>query len=355
MQDEVQIKRFELQERDALFAFLREVYADNLRHSDEKFWRWHYCEVPGASESNIPLWVAKDGDEVVGQLGAIPVTLNVDRKDVPAVWILDLMIRIDYRRHGLAKRLVTAINEKYPVMLGVNTHEQKSPELLESLGWKITGNIRRYSKIINPGNATKEVTKIPALRSIVNSLYGVFRRPYPENTAIRPIEKFDEHFDELTSEAESQWKNSAKRSAEFLRWQYAGQPGKKFDIFGYYDGDRLRGYMVMFIRKPDENGVISKAAISDIYYSADEAREIVDALLKAAINLAAERKVGSVVIDILDPLVEARLKHLGFWQVKSPLLLMVKSESDQDLLYNIDNWFVTRGDSDTSIFEKPNI
>jgi hypothetical protein len=35
--------------------------------------------------------------------------------------------------------------------------------------------------------------------------------------------------------------------------------------------------------------------------------------------------------------------------------LMTKAELNQQGLYDIDNWFLTRGDSDTSMFEDPNL
>jgi hypothetical protein len=354
MQNEVQIKQFELREKEALFSFLREVYNDNPRQSDEKFWHWHYCECPFAGENNIPLWVAKYGDEIVGQLGAVPVEVNINGKIVKPVWILDLMIRIDFRRYGLAKKLVRAIEEHYPTMLGVNTMEQHAPKMLQSIGWVIAGKINRYSKLINPGNAVKEISRIGVLRKLVNGASSLFRRKFKVSPAVQTIERFDASFDRLREKCASQWKCSIARSAEYLNWQYAGQLGKKFDILGFYDGDELRGYIVLFIRKPNADGIIAKAAITDICYSPEGLEKVVDELLKAALNLAAERGVGSLVTDVVDPLVEERLRTFGFWPVKNPLQLMVRSDEDQEFLYDIKNWFITRGDSDTSIFEDPN-
>jgi hypothetical protein len=355
MQNELQIKQFELREKEALFSFLREVYADNARQSDERFWHWHYCESPFAGEDNVPLWIAKHGEEIVGQLGAIPVELNVKGETQRAAWILDLIIRIDFRRHGLAKRLVLAINELYPTMLGVNTMEQHAPAMLQSLGWLIAGKIDRYSKLINPGNAAKEISGIKPLRAVINTAFAILRPAYPKNTSVKKIERFDESFDELAQKTSGQWKCAVVRNSGFLNWQYVDQPGKKFDILGYYKDEELRGYIVLFIRKKNANGVVSKAAITDISYHPEESAEIVDALLKTALNLAAEYGAGTLVTDIVDTLVEKRLQNFGFWRIKNPLQLMTRSEKDQDLIYDIGKWFITRGDSDISIFEDPNL
>ena len=72
-------------------------------------------------------------------------------------------------------------------------------------------------------------------------------------------------------------------------------------------------------------------------------------------ELALERRAGSLVTDVLDLTIAERLKVFGFGRVKNPLQLMVKSAARQNVLGDAKNWFLTRGDSDTSIFEDPNL
>jgi hypothetical protein len=112
---------------------------------------------------------------------------------------------------------------------------------------------------------------------------------------------------------------------------------------------------VLFFRKPQANGAITKAAISDICYHPENSQTTVDALIQESLRLAVERGAGGLVTDVLDKLVEERLEKFGFWRVKSPLQFMVKSDEFQELLYNSENWFLTRADCDASIFENPNL
>jgi hypothetical protein len=49
------------------------------------------------------------------------------------------------------------------------------------------------------------------------------------------------------------------------------------------------------------------------------------------------------------------LKFFGFGRVKSPLQLLVKSNERREILEDTNQWLVTRGDSDTSVFEQPNL
>ena len=126
-------------------------------------------------------------------------------------------------------------------------------------------------------------------------------------------------------------------------------------MLGYYEQDRLLGYVVLFIRKAGHGGAPHKAAITDLCYGASDAEKIIDSLLKGALRLAIEKRVGGLVTDILDGRVEQRLRHFGFRRIKASPRFAAKTVERESLIYERSNWFLTRGDSDVSIFEEPNI
>ena len=146
-----------------------------------------------------------------------------------------------------------------------------------------------------------------------------------------------------------------RRDAATLNWQYKNQPGKKFDIIGFYENEKLLGYTVLYFRKKDKNAALQKAAITDLFYDSTKPSEIIDKLIQAALQLTLERRAGALVTDVSDSLVKKRLKAANFSQIKNPLQLLVKTEARRDILENINEWFVTRGDSDASVFEQPNL
>jgi len=61
------------------------------------------------------------------------------------------------------------------------------------------------------------------------------------------------------------------------------------------------------------------------------------------------------VTDILDERVEAWLKRYGFWNIKNSPQFMAYANERQDLIYDPGSWYLTRADSDVSIFEQPNV
>jgi hypothetical protein len=140
-----------------------------------------------------------------------------------------------------------------------------------------------------------------------------------------------------------------------LDWQFCRQPGKKFEILAYMNDGKLRGYAVMFFRSPNRYGVIEKASISDICYGPTDTDVTLDSLIAGAIDLAIRRRVGSLVTDAIDSRLEQRLKRHGFWRVKSDLQLLANVPRNHDAIYRAENWYLTRGDADISIFEAPNL
>jgi ribosomal protein S18 acetylase RimI-like enzyme len=356
MQSEVQIEQMRLSDKDKLLVFLREAYAENPRMSDAQFWEWHFLENPHVEQDNLPVWIAKSGELIVGQLAAIPVELKVGDEQKRAMWILDLIVHEDFRRRGIAKRLVRKSEEFCPLGLGVNTMQQHAPALLQSLGWKIVRKIPRYAKLLFPGNVLPQVSRIDPLRRAINFLSAPLRPTFRETIGgARIIERFDSRFDELWREASEQFTCAVTRDSLFLEWMYRKQPGKKFDCLGYFDGEKLLGYAILFVRKADKNGAVAKAAITDLVYHPNDSSRTIDELIRGALQIAVSRGAGTLVTDAVEPLLGERLLRAGFHGVKNPLQLMVKSSEREDLLCDAGNWFLTRGDSDISIFEQPNL
>ncbi|MDQ1613653.1 MAG: hypothetical protein QOG00_3584 [Pyrinomonadaceae bacterium] len=361
MASDAHIKQFTVADTDALLAFLREAYPDDPRKSDPAYWKWHYLENPRTDLEDVPLWILEDtGGRVVGQVATIPVTLKVGAKERRAIWILDFIVHEDYRGQRWGRRLLDTAREHCRTMiaLGINAG---STGVLNSQKWAAMGSINRYHLLLNPAHAVKELSRLPRpLGQVVNLAYAPLR-PHLDRTAasgvsLRAVERFDADFDDLWQRAATQWPCAVVRRADYLDWQFARQPGKRYETLGVYAGGRLAGYVVLFFRKAEGAGAASpKVAISDICYDAGAGFDVIDELLRAALNLALERRAGSLVTDVLDARVEERLVRRGFWRIKRAPGFMVYSEIERELVNAPHNWFLTRADSDVSIFEHPNL
>jgi GNAT superfamily N-acetyltransferase len=360
MSGDIQIKQFEYSDEAALLSFLRLAYADEPVKSDPAFWRWHFLENPNASPNDVPLWIVKDEDTVVGQMATIPVQLKVGDDERRALWIIDFILLPEYRGRKLGKRLMQVARETYcKTMIALGYNEQ-SEAVLRSHKWVSLGSINRYHKLLFPGNTTKEISRLAPIRHLANLVYAPLRPRLSkllqaESGALREVKKFDSSFDELWKDASAQWPCAVVRSSSFLEWQFMKQPGKKYDVLAHYEEDRLLGYIALFFRKAEGNDVSPKAAISDLCYSSRNSQEVIDRLLNGALRLAIERRAGSLVTDVLDARVEQSLRRLGFYRIKAAPPFMAGTDERRDLIYERANWFLTRADSDVSIFEQPNL
>lgn len=348
-----------LSETDKVLAFLGTAYPDNPRQSDPEFWNWHFRKPPHVQHDRPPIWLAKSGERIAGSVAGFPVKLSVGGEIYSAGWILDMIVDPDFRRMGIAQKMVSAAQEGYAYMLGVNTNEQHAPAMLQKLGWVIVTRIPRFHKLLFPGEALREIARYPIARRAANTAFAPFRiglgGGFHDDENVKILDGFDSSFDDFWNESKTQWRYAVMRSSSTLDWQFKQQPKKRFDILGYYENGKLLGYAVLFFRKPNDEGAVAKAAISDICYHPDKPQKIVDALLAASLCIAVERRAGGLVTDALDPLLQERLGHYGFWKVKSGLQLMVLAPENRETIYDAGKWFLTRGDSDISIFEQPNI
>ena len=73
MQNQIIIEQLKYSEKEAALAFLKKAYADNPRQSDPVFWDWHFIESPHTDRDKLPIWLAKSGERIAGQLATLPV------------------------------------------------------------------------------------------------------------------------------------------------------------------------------------------------------------------------------------------------------------------------------------------
>src|SRR5690606_31091749 len=343
MGKDVRIEQMSLADKPALLEFLEKAYPDNLRHSDPIYWDWHFANSPYIDKDELPIWLAKDGERIAGQPATLPVQLNIGDRTERALWVLDWIVDADYRRKGIGKKLAMAAEEFSPYLLGVNTEQQHSPALLLGQNWVIVTKIPRYHKILFPGEAFPELSKNHIIRGTFNAVFSPIRkRHFKENAEIRFLSHFDSSFDNLWVRSRLQWKCLTTRNAQMLAWQFGEQPYKRFDIIGYFENGDLLGYAVLFFRQANKHNAVTKAAISDILYGPEAPRRTVDALIEASLKMCIERKAGGLVTDAIDPLLQERYGHFGFWKVNSPLLLMAKAPENKEIVYNIDSWYLTQ-------------
>lgn len=348
-------ERMRFSDLDEVLEFNRASFPGHARNSDRYYWEWHFLKNPSHCGSEIPVWLARCDGSIVGQLPTQPIELNIDGVTVAAAWYVDIVVAPEFRRHGVMRGLFDAVNEVYKYGLGLATGV--TSKMVRNFGWCVFSSVPRYSKLLFPGEAVRDLTKFAPVRAAANALFRPMRRTTKGSAGlmVSQLADFDDDFDGLCDRARGQWTCSVSRSTATLRWLYKDQPGKRFAIWGCYDGDALCGYAVTYTRKPNSYGSVEKMAISDLVYDPSRPKTTVDALIGHIIDRGIEGRVGSIVTDVMDPMLTQRLKAFGFVEVKSDLEIMTNGHEHRELLCDATNWFLTRGDADITLFEPPNI
>ena len=121
------------------------------------------------------------------------------------------------------------------------------------------------------------------------------------------------------------------RDRDFLNWRFFGRPGFQYRGFEY----EKRGYLVADTYV--ENGT-RQLQVVDILADSEE---VMDALLKYAVNLAYEWDCSAVKLWLTSRWYKEILERNGFAYGEHPFAMVVW---DQDL--DISNSYITMGDSD---------
>lgn len=91
--------------------FIDRTYGSSARFKLGPRWEWQFLSTPYQAEANadVPIWIALNGEEVVGQIALQPGQLQFGGEILPIGWIVDVMVDVAHRGRGLAHRLNQAI------------------------------------------------------------------------------------------------------------------------------------------------------------------------------------------------------------------------------------------------------
>jgi hypothetical protein len=107
---DIQIRRARLEDLPAILAFVDDCYGAAAPFKGERRWRWQFIDTPYPDpDGGPPVWIACEGETVVGQIALQPAALFIDGAELPAGWIVDVMVRPQHRGLGLAHRIHAAM------------------------------------------------------------------------------------------------------------------------------------------------------------------------------------------------------------------------------------------------------
>jgi predicted N-acetyltransferase YhbS len=297
------IRRFQDGDEERVNELLSAVFS-NWKGID--YWRRKYLKDPTGVRRNI--WVAEDGNKIVGYYAIIPVNIKTDAGVVLGAQSVDTVTHPDYRRQQLFERLLRktledAVSGGIKVVYGFPG--QKSYAGFIKTGFSDMGIPRHYRildlkkafrwhkpwpkqvgvllstfcntvmclwMLVFKRDSSSQVSsglrpacRVALLLAIIASNLQTFRpiKKMMDNAGRRiyRVHRFDAGITDLWREISPRYPNSVDRNAEYLNWRYTRNAGDDYVILVAENNGKVGGYMVL--KSEPELGIIMDIVARD--------------------------------------------------------------------------------------------
>lgn len=336
-------------DEEELFRLYQDVFGQDLTEGSRRRWRWQYLENPATPSSGPEIWVAKDGDTLLGQYASMPVRLWWGSREVQASWGMDVFVNAEARGRGVGAQLFTTWSDHVEVALGLGL-TPSSYGLFKKLRYHDVGPVPFFQNILDP-RAVARRRLGPVLGTVAAPVLGTalaLRFPTRglahEGLSVRRTETFGPEFDALWERARASYRMCVRRDAAYLDWKYRRCPHKQYEVRSAWRGDTLSGYAVS---RHEEYRGLRLGWIIDVFAdSADHAAK--DALIADVLADFHARGVARAQAFSLGRPLADDLRRRGFREAPSPMQFCVRSRvgGDDEVLASRADWHVVFGDSD---------
>jgi GNAT superfamily N-acetyltransferase len=364
----IEIRQANRTDSEPIQAFIREAYGPLAPYKGMARWKWQFIDNPVLPnpEDELPVWIATDGDKVVGQIALQRTALHASGHTLQAGWIVDVMILPTYRGQKIGHRLYEAIAGTGLVLLTL-TMADATRRMAERLGaialprvyrftrWRApdSNDVARYllartqyrkgwsrlAKILNAIGCPRPL----ALTARAVSAFQDLRADKDNDVALRfePIDRFDASIDEI-------WASHAAsiagvpRTHEHLNWRFVDCPQLTYERFLVTLQRQRVGYIVL---RRSEAVELRQGFIVDALLHAGSSA-LWPNLFRLAFNHFGN-DFASVEAAASGLETSQALRNSGFFRTKSYTPTIVCR--DRDLLrelQHVRNWFFNKGDHD---------
>ena len=358
-------------DRPAIARFIEDAFGERAHYKATR-WTWQFIDNPFGRQQGheVPVWVAVDGDRVVGQIAVQNALLQVDGKTFEAGWAVDIMIHRSYRGAGIGHRLHQAVSSDVDILMAI-TMAEASRRMAERQGCVALGEVYQLTRLVRLDGVsvrrslllrtdTHRWANVPAQLScdvlqfhrliprLVNPLLRLrdaverwLRRPGA--TSIAEVERFGPEIDDLWERTRGDYPVIFPRDARFLNWRFVDCPEPTYRCFIAERDGRVVGYVVL--RRPDPVE-LPRGIIVDLYASRRDV-QTVDELVWHSLAFFGDDvlavECGTSVSEL-----EAMLRKHRFFTTRAyhPTCVCRDSALRDRLAQLRNDWFFSKGDHD---------
>jgi hypothetical protein len=298
-------------------------------------------------------------DGIVGMIAVHRVPMRVDGRLVIAGIQGDFAVDEEHRGgFGPAVPLVRTMNaavDASELAFTFGAPNANSRPVVLALSCEPVGSIDLWAKPLRVDLALAQVLSLPRpLRTLARPLGPLTRALFRDDRyrlrrsafRIEPLDRFDDRFRAVATEAATTYRISLDRSPAFLNWKFGfdrGEVGAPYTLLALIgSGDAVRGYAVV---KDAPRGV----AIVDIVCSPH--RREGEQLIGRLAQWARGRGAASIGLHYCGPSqpLPSVLRSFGFLRFQRDEVVLAARSADESLLSGLlerTNWYYVGGDAD---------
>jgi hypothetical protein len=366
------VRQAQLSDWAALDRFIDQAYGSLApwKGADRRTWQFVNNPFQVPSGDLMPIWLAVDGDEVVGQIAVQAASVQIDGTELQAGWIVDVMILSAYRGMGLGHRIHNAVATGGSLLVTL-TMAPATRRMAERAGCVTLAHTHEFAKLVHLDSASvrkyllSRTQHHPMVQSVARVLCDVFQahraispiingflwRQRRESSANLPedavemmeVNEFGEETDRFWDRVRHDYPAIFVRNSRYLNWRFVESPDLQYRRFVARRQGECVGYFVLRRSMPEE---ISAGHIVDFLVAAGDTSAFESVIIHAAKIFGNSVAAVSCVTSI--PAFELSLRKLGFRIVRTVQATVVCRDPTVrariEALKNV--WYFTKGDHD---------
>jgi GNAT superfamily N-acetyltransferase len=341
------IERFRPEDRRQVDVLYRRVFGPDAADANRLRWQWQYRQNPGAPSDGPTIWLAREGQTVIGQYATMPVRLAVLGQEVDASWGTDVMVAPERQRQGVGDQLLRAWDRQAGASLALGFSESSRP-LLEKLRWPNLGPLTALVKPLSRRAFRMPTWPVPVNRFVSYVTLPVVRlasRTRPLEGHVRTIRHFDERFTKLWTSVAGRFAFAVRRDASYLNWKFIQPPHVRYVVAALERGGDVAGYAV-YRHVAEPLGRVTR--LVDFLTDPEDTKGFLT-LLRWVDREARAADSDKIRTWVTHETFRRLLRKSGYFVQRSAVELIVKINAvpvPADFYRSADTWHVTLGDAD---------
>jgi len=342
-----EIDRYRPEDRRQVEALYRRVFGHDYADASRLRWEWQYRRNPNGRTDGPLIWIAREGQTIVGQYAAMPVKIAVKGRQINGAWGMDVMVAPERQRQGLGEVLYRTWDREVGASLGLGLSDA-SHGLFRKLQWPDLGPVPCLVKPLSR-RALRRPTWPVGLNRFVSAVtlpwIRLVARSRPLEGEVRPIRHFDERFTDLWQRLSGKFDFAVWRDAPYLNWKFVQTPHVRYSIAALWHDADPAGYVVYrHVREP--RGKVT--LLVDFLADPDDASGFVT-LLRWIDREARAADSDKIRTFATHATFRRLLRKSGYYSVKSMMEFVARIRAVDvapEFYESTDRWHVTLGDSD---------